>query len=315
MTWTTFPALTAIVLALLAPALAPAMAARLLTREVQQAPPRDRFVCPMHPDVRAADPGSCSKCGMALVPLPNVAPRAFLLDVETAPAVLKPGTRTTLKLRVRDPIAGNVVTRFTEVHEKVFHLFVVSHDLTYFDHIHPTLAADGTLSIDVELPRAGGYQLYTDFLPDGATPQLLQRAIFTAGYSQDPEAGRARLVVDTAAKTHRRVHVTLTLPDGEGLVAGRPEMFRLRVSDPVSREPVADLQPFLGAPAHGLIISEDLADALHIHPVAEFSQPAGPDIVFQTVFPHPGRYKVWTQFQRGGEVAVVSFVVQVAERR
>jgi hypothetical protein len=281
----------------------------------QVTPAPAQFVCPMHPDIRAGAPGTCSRCGMALVPAPPGAPRAYLLDVETSPRALKSGKRGTLKLRVRDPISGNVVQRFTEVHEKLFHLFVVSHDLTYFDHIHPTLTPEGTLDIDVELPRDGGYQLYADFLPDGATPQLLQRALFTAGFSKDPEQGRARLTADTSAKTSGRVHVALELSQGDGLMAGRPEMFRLRVSDPVSSHPVTDLEPFLGAPAHGLIISEDLRDALHIHPVAEFSKPTGPDIVFQTIFPHPGLYKVWTQFQRGGEVAVVSFVVPVGERR
>lgn len=282
---------------------------------IPQAAARDRFVCPMHPDIRSAEPGTCSRCGMALVAAAADPPRAFVLDVETTPSVVRPRTAAKLRLRVRDPRSGEVVQRFTEVHEKVFHLFVVSHDLTYFDHIHPALGPDGTLEIEVKLPRDGGYQLYADFLPDRATPQLLQRALFTSGFAKDPATGRAHLAVDTAAKTDRRVHVTLDLPEGEGLIAGRPEMFRLRITDPATRVPVTDLQPFLGAPAHGLIISDDLADALHIHPVAEFSKASGPDIVFQTTFPHPGLYKIWTQFQRGGEIAVVSFVVPVAEPR
>ena len=28
---------------------------------------KDTFICPMHPEIRANEAGSCSKCGMALV--------------------------------------------------------------------------------------------------------------------------------------------------------------------------------------------------------------------------------------------------------
>ena len=46
----------------------------------------------------------------------------------------------------------------------------------------------------------------------------------------------------------------------------------------------------------------------------EFSKPHGPDIVFEAVFPRPGLYKLWAQFQRGGRVAVVSYTLPVSER-
>jgi hypothetical protein len=49
--------------------------------------------------------------------------------------------------------------------------------------------------------------------------------------------------------------------------------------------------------------------------VPEFSTASGPDLVFRTIFPHPGLYKLWTQFQRGGALEVVSFVVPVVESR
>jgi rRNA maturation protein Nop10 len=31
-------------------------------------PSADSYVCPMHPEVTATEPGSCPKCGMKLVP-------------------------------------------------------------------------------------------------------------------------------------------------------------------------------------------------------------------------------------------------------
>lgn len=274
----------------------------------------DVFICPMHPDVRGANPGTCPRCGMRLVPAAVETAGTYVLEIETNPAPLKADQRTRLQLRVRHPASDEPVRRFVEVHEKLFHLFVVSHDLQHFEHVHPTFTTDGSFEIDVKLPRAGAYQLYADFLPEGGTPQLLQRTLLTAGFIGDPENARARLQPDLAEKSDRGIIVTLQLSAGDGLIAGRQEMFRLRLRDAASGAPVTDLQPFLGASGHALIISHDLVDAIHSHPVVEFSKPNGPDIVFDAVFPRPGLYKLWAQFQRRGQVAVVSFTLPVSER-
>ena len=195
----------------------------------------DVFVCPMHPDVREVKPGICPRCGMRLVPVAAEAPGRYILETETIPAALNAGKRGRLKLRVRHPgRAATPCRRFIDVHEKLFHLFVVSHDLQHFEHIHPTLAADGSFEIDVTLPRAGAYQLYADFLPDGGTPQLLQRTLLTAGFIGDPDNVRARLQPDVAEKSDRGIIVKLQLSAGDGLIAGRQEMFRLRLSDATS---------------------------------------------------------------------------------
>lgn len=273
----------------------------------------DGFVCPMHPDVRTSTPGACPRCGMKLIPASTESPAAYVLEAETTPAPLKAGRTQRLKLRVRHPATDATVQRFVEVHERIFHLFVIGQDLAHFEHTHPTLTADGSLEVDITLPRPGAYQLYTDFLPDGGTPQVLQRALLTAGFADDPERGRARLTPDLTEKTDGDISVAIQISAGEGLVAGRSEMFRMRLFDAQSRLPVKDLEPFLGAPAHALIVSEDLVDAAHSHPVEEYSRPTGPDIVFEAVFPRPGLYKLWTQFQRHGRVALVSFTLPVSE--
>jgi hypothetical protein len=251
---------------------------------------------------------------MKLIPASSESPAAYVLETAATPAPLKAGRRERLTLRVRHPASDATVQRFVEVHERIFHLFVVSQDLAHFEHTHPKLAADGSLEVEIMLPRPGAYQLYSDFLPDGGTPQLLQRSLLTAGFAEDPERGRARLAADLSAKTDGDISVALQISAGEGLIAGRQEMFRMRLSDTQTKLPIKDLEPFLGAPAHALIISEDLADAVHSHPVEEYSRPNGPDIVFDAVFPRPGLYKLWTQFQRHGRVATVSFTLPVSER-
>jgi hypothetical protein len=39
----------------------------------------------------------------------------------------------------------------------------------------------------------------------------------------------------------------------------------------------------------------------------------GPVVAFHTMFPKPGRYKVWGQFKRGDKIIVAGFVVDVGK--
>jgi heavy metal-binding protein len=141
------------------------------------------FWCPMHPDVRGREGDKCPLCGMALVRAAAADASAYRLDLETIPRVLRPEQKARARFFVRDPRTNATVRRFDLVHERVFHLFVISQDLEYFTHVHPTLHGDGSLDVGVELPRPGVYQLIADFLPAAGSPQLLQKSIVTAGYA------------------------------------------------------------------------------------------------------------------------------------
>ena len=71
----------------------------------------------------------------------------------------------------------------------------------------------------------------------------------------------------------------------------------------------------MGAMGHCAILSQDTQMFLHCHPEQLFPPRAdsrgGPAIAFHTEFPHPGRYKIWGQFQRHGKVVIADFVVDV----
>src|SRR6266851_4837252 len=107
------------------------------------APPHVSYWCPMHPDVRGKVGESCPICRMALVPAGPNDYRAYELDVEMVPRAVR-------------PLQNELV------HERLFHLFVVSRDLDYFAHVHPTLHGSGALDIDISVPCAGAYQLIAD---------------------------------------------------------------------------------------------------------------------------------------------------------
>ena len=269
------------------------------------------YHCPMHANVRSAVPGTCPRCGMTLVAGPTQPlSTEYHFEIETSPRVLRSGVPGTVRFVVREAGSGTIVRRFETVHERMFHLFLVSQDLEYFAHLHPELRSDGSLDMTLELPRPGPYHFYADFLPVGAMPQLLHAAIVTADYEGTLAAAERPLATDLTDKVVEGIRVRLESPKQ---VAGREQVISVFLEDTASGHPVTDLERYLGAWGHVVILSWDLADVVHSHPLTEVSDEGGPRIVFSQRFPRAGRYRVWTQFQRRGEMVIASFTLDVAE--
>jgi Heavy metal binding domain len=263
----------------------------------------DAYWCPMHPDVRLPVAGVCSRCGMALVPIPPPRIGEYRFDVFTTPR--RGGGVSSFRFVVRDPETGAPVTSFIDVHERPFHLFVISRNLATFSHVHPELRADGSFELRHELP-AGEYILIGDFLPAGGTPQVVQRAIVTPGYAGALFGPAPALQPGPVEQVRDGVRIKL---ESAAPRPRRTTLLTFHVSDPENGSPITDLEPYLGASGHLLIVSQDATAAIHAHP--EGAATAGPTVSFDAVFPAPGRYKLWAQFQRKGRVVTVPFVIDV----
>jgi len=255
------------------------------------------YICPMDPDVRSHNPGTCRRCGMNLLAgIPD--PVEFHLDVETMPQPLQAGQAAALQFFIHDPWKDRPVSSYNIVHEKLFHAFVVSEDLQFFRHAHPTLVADGVFQLPIVFPKAGMYRVLGDFYPAGATPQLNARTLFVPGESPAP----VQLTRDYTPKAGQNMRVSMeSIP--EQATAGNRTQLRFRF------DPGDGLQRYLGAWAHMLAASNDLIDMIHQHP---YRVDDGPMVEFEMVFPRPQVYRVWVQFQRLGVVNTVQFDVPVA---
>ncbi len=280
----------------------------------------------------------------ALEPIKNAeAPAAFRADFRTEPTEIKAGEPATLSFTVKNN-QGATVKDLQVVHEKPMHLLVVSNDLSEFYHIHPEPQTDGSLKVTHTFPNGGAYKLYADFTPPGAT-QIVDRLDVNVAGGARP---RVALVEDKSnVKTIDGLRVTMK-PD-KPLRAGEELMLNFAVADAKTGKPTTDLQPYLGALAHFVIISEDTTDFLHAHPMtkdemaemgggshgemngmahddaeskphshdaAELKDKAKSDespseVAAHTTFPRPGLYKVWAQFQRNNRVITVPYTVRV----
>jgi hypothetical protein len=263
------------------------------------------FYCPMDPSVRALQPGRCPTCGMTLVEgAPDIV--EYRLDLGVEPKVPRAGDVTRLTFGLLDPRRGQPVRRFEIVHEQLFHVFVVSEDLSFFVHTHPERAVDEDFHLDLTFPKPGMYRVLSDFYPSDGSPQLITSTIIVPG--GDADLAIASIEGDVAARATENARVELSLQP-EHVRARESVTMRFRVS------PGDGFERYLGAWGHMLAASADLIDMIHNHP-SDAGDPGGgayKDIAFTMVFPRAGVYRVWMQFQREGVVNTVAFDVPVEE--
>lgn len=198
---------------------------------------------------------------------------------------------------------GNPVNDFELNHEKLLHLIVVSEDLSYFSHLHPSYQGNGIFHLPLRFPAGGKYKVFADFKPVGGNNTTVGEWLEVEGTTLKAEAiqvdlGRVKEVEDK--------EIALSPIK---LKANEETALTFSFRDARTKEQITDLEHYLGATGHVVILSRDAGHYLHVHPLDEAS--TGPEARFVTSFPQPGIYKIWGQFQHRGKVITVPFVVQV----
>ncbi len=162
---------------------------------------------------------------------------------------------STFNFRILGP-DGGPLTRYAPEHERDLHFIVVRRDLSGYQHLHPSLAADGTWSVPLKLPTAGAYKAFADFRPAGAAAGLtLAVDLFAPGDFQP-----APLPTPVPSASVDGYTVTLA----GALRAGQESELTFTLAK--DGRPVTNLQPYLGAYGHLVALrAGDLAYS-HVHP-------------------------------------------------
>jgi hypothetical protein len=274
------------------------------------------YICPMHPNEVKAEPGTCSICGMSLVAGDPMATADYLLRVTTEPRAPKAGQKTKFRFTVLHPLTEKPVTEFGEVHDRLYHLFLISRDMKHFFHEHPTAEKDGSFVYEHVIPEPGQYMLFSDFMPIGGGPQMIATPLITAGFDGDIASSLPNLVPDKSwVKTANGVTVELQI-EPSALIAGEETDVPIHFTDEKTGEPVKDLQRYLGAFGHAMMLNEDMTEHVHAHPEEQLEGTAitsggGPDLIFHALFPKPGHYRIWLQFLRNDTLSTIPFTVRV----
>lgn len=192
-----------------------------------------------------------------------------------------------------------VVTEFDVRHEKKLHLIAVRDDFSGFQHVHPTMAADGTWSVPLDV-RDGEYRLFADFAERGGSPRV--------AYADLPVSGQGAGGASSIPQVTRSTTVDgYTVALSGSLVAGAGTTLTLSVSR--GGEAVTDLEPYLGAYGHLVVLRGTDKQYLHAHPT---DGPAGPEIGFHVEVPTQDRYYLYLDFQHGGKVRTAQFALDAS---
>jgi Cu+-exporting ATPase len=177
-----------------------------------------------------------------------------------APTQPQVGEPLSLVYRLQEAVSGAPLTKLVVSHEQLMHLIVVSRDLASFQHIHPQPTTQpGEFAVETSFPTAGEYLLYNEFTrSDGQ--EILQGDTLTIGAANSVPAA---LREDRTPKTVSGVRVSLAGP--ASVSAHQPVKFTFTLADAQSGQPLTTLQPYLGAPAHVVILSEDTQTFAHTH--------------------------------------------------
>lgn len=249
---------------------------------------------------------------------------AFAVELKTEPSEIKAGEKAKLIITVKNE-KGEMVKDLSISHEKPIHLLIVSDDLDEFYHEHPQAEMNGTYAANFTFPNGGRYKLYADFTPLDSE-QIIKD--FSLKVSGNERAAKELKADENFEKTIENLRVVMKT-DGD-LVSEKELMLSFQVFDAKTNQPVTDLENYLGAKAHFVVISRDLQDFVHAHPMSTDNvknpehkhveadeKMAGSDsmsiVSAHITFPKPSIYRIWAQFQRGGKVTTVPFTVEIKQ--
>ncbi|HKS97963.1 MAG TPA: hypothetical protein VJT31_00405 [Rugosimonospora sp.] len=223
-----------------------------------------------------------------------------------ATTTLASGKKTSFRFAIRDS-TGMALKDFADDQTKLMHFYLVRSDLTGFQHIHPTMAGDGTWTAALAPLQAGTWRAYASFIAKDMsgkqTPLVLSAPLRVPG-------GMAMTTTLPKAAPSTEVDGYTLKMSGEAMMASMTHALTVTITR--GGKPVTDLQPYLDTYAHLTAFHQgDMAFA-HLHPQGEaMGDHGGPTLTFQAVLAKAGNWRLFLQFQTGGTLHTAAITVTV----
>jgi hypothetical protein len=206
---------------------------------------------------------------------------------------LERGRSETVRFRILEE-DGETVRDFDVEHTKRMHVIVARRDLSGFQHLHPTQAADGSWSLPLELADPGSYRLFADFSHEDEKATLATDLRVDGSADLEPLPAASSTAVSDGG-------YDIELDAGEARPGEEAEL-RFAISKDGTR---VVPEEYLGAGGHLVALREGDLAFLHVHPTDD----RGP--AFGATFPTAGKYGLFLQFQHNGRVHTVAFTQEV----
>ncbi|WP_344130746.1 hypothetical protein [Luedemannella flava] len=201
---------------------------------------------------------------------------------------------------------GTPVTAYEPDQTKLMHFYMIRCDLTGFQHLHPTMASDGTWTAQLAALQPGKYRAYASFTAKEGTgelkPLVLSEHVIVPG-----QADNATLPKPSRTTTVDGYTVTLS---NEPMMAGMAHPLTVAITK--NGKQVTNLEPYLGTSAHLTAFHDgDMAFA-HLHPQGGHGGHGAGSLSFQATLSKPGKWRLFLQFQTGGVLHTAAVTLAVA---
>ncbi len=151
--------------------------------------------------------------------------------------------------------------------------------------------------------QRGKYPLFTNFKSSGVAQALNRQEIEVHGHHiTGNEEGSNKWISEDNG-------YIVTLENGNDFKINRTQSVEISVEKDRMKLQESDMQQYLGASAHIVMIGKDGKEFLQIHPVSDSRFP----IYAETHIEKVGVYRMWVQFKIDGQVLAADFTIDVVQ--
>jgi hypothetical protein len=247
---------------------------------------------------------------------------------------------------------ANSWTPLVEDHGKIMHLFLIREDMNAFAHLHPETADSVAFAAVRPAVPPGRYRVFADIVHESGFTHTLTSTIdipdsssLPAAVANGDDSWFAGIPAGGSRKAALESGAAMEWQADSVIAEGKPATLRFTVRN-ADGSP-AQLDPYMGMPAHAVVARDDGSVFVHLHPMGtismasqmafEMRQPgdtiAGTlakrlsaaemsaiqharvtvgTVSFPYAFPKAGNYRIWVQVKLNGKVNSAAFDARVS---
>jgi hypothetical protein len=223
----------------------------------------------------------------------------YFLQFDNDLSNLKSGENFNLSFSPKYKYDTQKIVELETIHEQKIHLIIVSEDLEYFNHLHPTKLINGNYSLQMSLPFGGKYKLYLEYKPEGSTK-------ITDGFNIEAKGTEKPKTIFSSEKLFFNYNdISVSLQDPSEIYSESELQLSILIMKDGRKISSDRLGNYLGEKAHAVLIGLSDFNFLHVHPMVINNQ-----LNLHMNIVKSGYYRLWLQFQIDGLLYTADFVLE-----
>lgn len=228
----------------------------------------------------------------------NKSDEKYFLELKSNAIRINSGEVIKLFFLPKNKFDEKKLVQLETIHEKKIHLIIVSDDLGYFEHIHPTQNNSGEYSVETVFPFGGNYKLFAEYKPVGNNKITDKFDLFVNG-DEKPKS-----IYKKEKLNYKDNSFYLTLKNADNIIAGNETHIPVEIFKDGKELNAANFDNYLGEKAHAVLIGIANFDFLHVHPMVMNNK-----LNLHMNIVESGYYRLWLQFQIDGKLYTADFVL------